>query len=175
MLILGGLLVVIVIGWVLLAPRILPPADPDGSDPGGAGAGLDGRWTRTPDDALATTLELAGASYTLSGALTFTGAGRAARDGDDLLLTDDAACPDADGRYAVELGEIDRFGLLPEHRAQTMTLTLRSDACADRAEALAGATWVLRASGRDGVFGICDAPNEEAAITGHWPEPSGCS
>ena len=170
MLILAGLLVLIVLGWVLLAPRILPPAGP-----GTSTMGLDGRWTRTPDDALATTLDLSGASYTLSGALTFTGAGRAARDGDDLLLTDDAACPDADGRYAVELGEIDRFGLLPEHRAQTMTLTLRSDACADRAEALAGATWVLRASGRDGVFGICDAPNEEAAITGHWPEPSGCS
>lgn len=30
------------------------------------------------------------------------------------------------------------------------------------------------ASGRDGFYGICDAPNEEAAITGHWPEPSGC-
>ena len=174
MLILAALLVLIVVGWVLLAPRILPPADTDSSDPGG-GAGLDGRWTRTPDNALATTLALSGASYSLEGALPFTSAGRATRDNDDLMLTDDAACPDADGRYAVTLGDVDRFGLLPEHRAQTMTLTLRSDACADRADALVGATWVLRASGRDGVFGICDAPNEEAAITGHWPEPSGCS
>jgi len=55
-----------------------------------------------------------------------------------------------------------------------MAMTLVSDACPGRSEAL-GATWVLRASGRDGVYSICDAPNEEAAITGHWPEPSGCS
>jgi hypothetical protein len=169
-LILAGLLVAIVVGWVLLAPRILPPADP-----GSSATGLDGRWTRTPDDAIATTLAISGASYSLEGALPFTGSGRAARDDDDVLLTDDAACPDADGRYTVELGDVDRAGLLPEHRAQTMTLTLRSDACAERADTLTGAAWVLRISGRDGVFGICDPPNEEAAITGHWPEPSGCS
>jgi hypothetical protein len=170
MLILAGLLVLVVIGWVLLGPRILPPAEPASS-----ATGLDGRWTRTPDDALATTLAVSGTSYMLDGALPFTGTGRVARDGGDLLLTDDAACPDADGRYTVELSDLDRPGLLPEHRAQTMTLTPRSDACPDRADALAGATWVLRLSGRDGVFGICDAPNEEAAITGHWPEPSACS
>lgn len=175
MLILAALLVVVVLGWVLLGPRILPPADSDGSDPDSSGTGLDGYWTRTPDDALATTLAVSGASYSLEGALAFTGSGRAARDGDDLLLTDGAACPDADGRYTVELGDVDRPGLLPEHRAQTMTLTPRSDACSDRSDALAGATWVLRISGRAGVFGICDPPNEEAAITGHWPEPSGCS
>jgi hypothetical protein len=175
MLILAGLLVLIVVGWVLLAPRILPPADSDSSAPTDPGTGLDGRWTRTPDAALATTLALSGSSYALEGELGFTSTGRAARDDDDLLLTDDAACPDTDGRYAVELGDVDRFGLLPEHRAQTMTLTPRSDGCADRAEALGGATWVLRASGRAGVFGICDPPNQEAAITGHWPEPSGCS
>jgi hypothetical protein len=170
MLILAGLLVVIVLGWVLLAPRILPPADP-----GSATTGLEGRWTRTPDDALATTLALSGSSYSLEGALGFAGSGRAAREGDDLILTDDPACPDADGRYTVQLGDVDRHGLLPEHRAQTMTLSVLSDACADRADALAGAIWILRVSGRDGFYGICDPPNEEAAITGHWPEPSGCS
>lgn len=175
MLILAALLVVVVLGWVLLGPRILPPADADGSDPDSSVTGLDGRWTRTPDDALATTLAVTGTSYSLEGALDFTSSGRAARDGDDLLLTDDAACPDADGRYTVELGDVDRPGLLPEHRAQTMTLTPRSDACPDRSDALVGATWFLRISGREGVFGICDPPNEEAAITGHWPEPSGCS
>ena len=91
------------------------------------------------------------------------------------MLAADPACSDVAGRYAVEIGDIERFGLLPAHRAQTMTLSLISDDCPRRSEALAGTTWVLRASGRDGVYGICDAPNEEAAITGHWPEPSGCS
>ena len=170
MIILAGLLVAIVAGWVLLGPRILPPAVPDAQ-----ATGLDGRWTRTPDDALDTTLAISGATYSVEGALGFTSSGRVSRDGDDLLLADDPACPTAAGSYAVGLGDVERFGLLPEHRAQTMTLTLVSDACPGRSEALAGATWVLRASGRDGVYGICDAPNEEAAITGHWPEPSGCS
>jgi hypothetical protein len=170
MLILVGLLVVIVAGWIVLGPLILPPADPDTS-----GTGLDGSWTRTPDDPLATTFALSGPSYTIDGALGFAGSGRAARDDDELVLADDAACPDAPGRYAIELGDVDRFGLLPEHRAQTMTLTHVSDGCVARAVALEGATWVLRASGRDGIHGICDPPNEEAAITGHWPEPSGCS
>jgi hypothetical protein len=169
MLILVGLLAVIVAGWVLLGPHILPPAAP-----GASVTGLDGRWTRTPDEPLATTLALSGVTYSVEGADDFSGSGRAAREDDDLLLADDLGCPDATGRYGVELGDVDRFGLLPEHRAQTMTLTLVSDACAARADALAGATWVLRASGRDGVYGICDPPNEEAAITGHWPEPSGC-
>jgi hypothetical protein len=170
MLILAGLLVVIVAGWVLLGPRILPPVAPDPQ-----ATGLDGRWTRTPDDALATALAISGATYSVEGDPGFTGSGRASRDVDDLLLESDPACPEGAGRYGVELGDIERFGLLPEHRAQTMTLTLVSDPCPGRTEALAGATWVLRASGRAGVYGICDAPNEEAAITGHWPEPSGCS
>ena len=170
MLILAGLLVVIVLGWVLLAPRILPSADT-----GESATGLEGRWTRTPDDPLATTLALSGPTYTLDGALGFSGAGRATRDGDELVLTDDPACPGTTGSYSVELGDVDRFGLLPEHRAQSMTLAVVSDSCSARAGALVGATWVLRASGRDGVYGICDPPNEEAAITGHWPVPSGCS
>lgn len=171
MLILAGLLVAIVAGWMVLGPLILPPA----AAPGTSATGLDGRWTRTPYEPLATTLTLSGSSYSVDGALAFAGSGRAARDADELLLTEDAACADAAGRYAVELGDLDRVGLLPEHRAQTMTLRLVADPCAARAEALVGATWVLRASGRDGTYGICDPPNEEAAITGHWPEPSGCS
>ena len=170
MLILAGLLVAIVVGWVLIGPRILPPVSPDAQ-----ATGLDGRWTRTPDDPLATTLTLYEATYTVEGGGELASAGRAARDGDDLVFTDDPACPEVAGRYVVELGDVDRFGLLPEHRAQTMVLTVLSDACPGRNAAVAGATWVLRASGREGVYGICDAPNEEAAITGHWPEPSGCS
>ncbi len=174
MLVLVGLLAVIVVGWMLLGPRILPPAN-ETPAPEGSATGLDGRWTRTPDEPLATTLALSGATYTVGGALDFAGTGSATATGDELLLADDPACPDVDGAYAVELGDVDRFGLLPEHRAQTMRLTLVSDGCGPRADALAGGTWTLRASGRDGVYGICDPPNEEAAITGHWPEPSGCS
>ena len=170
MVILVGLLAIIVIGWMLLGPRILPPAAPNAP-----ATGLDGRWTRTPDEPLATTLALSGATYTVQGALDFAGAGSATLAGDELLLADDPACPDAAGRYAVVLSDVDRFGLLPENRAQTMSLTLVADDCQPRAGALAGGRWTLRASDRDGVYGICDAPNEEAAITGHWPEPSGCS
>jgi hypothetical protein len=169
MLILAAMLVAIVVGWVLIGPLILPPPAPEAQ-----ATGLDGRWTSTPDAPLATTLALSGTTYSLEGATGFAGAGRAVRDGDEILLTDDPACSDAVGRYAVELGDVDRFGLLPEHRAQTMALGLVSDPCDARAGALGGATWVLRASDRDGVYGICDPPNEEAAITGHWPEPSGC-
>jgi hypothetical protein len=57
-----------------------------------------------------------------------------------------------------------------------MTVELVDDPCADgrRAATLSDTRWVLRASGRDDAHGICDPPNEEAAITGHWPEPSGC-
>jgi hypothetical protein len=169
MLILAGLLIAVVVGWVLLGPRILPSAGP-----GQSATGLDGRWTRTPEDPLATTLTIDVAGYALAGGLPFTGSGRASLEGDDLLLADDPGCPATTGRYAVELGDVDRPGLLPEHTAQTLTLTPISDACGERADVLGEATWTLRASGRDGVHGICDPPNEEAAITGHWPEPSGC-
>jgi hypothetical protein len=168
MLILAVLLVLIVVGWVVLAPRILPPAQPPSA------TGLDGRWTRTPDQPLTTSLLLIGARYSIEGELSFTGSGGAGSVGNQLVVSGDTACTDAIGTYAVELGDVDRHGLLPEHRAQTVTLTLVTDACAARADVLAG-TWTLRASGRDGVYGICDPPNEEAAITGHWPEPSGCS
>jgi hypothetical protein len=118
---------------------------------------------------------MSGATYSVEGALDFAGSGSATVFDDELVLADDPACPDGPGRYAVGLGDVDRFGLLPENRAQTMTLSLVRDTCAARADALTGSSWVLRASGRDGIYGICDPPNEEAAITGHWPEPSGCS
>jgi hypothetical protein len=169
MLILIGLIAAVVLGWILLGPRILPPSAPSSSE-----TGLDGRWTTSPAEPMGTTLVVDGTAYTLSGSLPFTGSGRVARDGEHLLVTDDGACPDAVGRYAVELGEVDRTGLLPQHRAQTMTLTAVEDPCPSRASALGSSTWTLRASGRDGVYGICDPPNEEAAITGHWPVPSGC-
>jgi hypothetical protein len=171
MLILLGLLTAIVVGWMILGPRILPPA----VEPAPSGAGLDGEWTRTPDDPRATTLALAGSSYRLDGDLGFTGAGRASRDGADLLLAEDAACPDATGRYEVDLGSIGRVDLLSDDRAQTLTLRMLADGCAARAEALVGSTWVLRVSGRDGARGICDPPSEEPTPSGPLPEPSGCA
>ena len=171
MFVLGVMLLVVLVGWILIGPRILPPATPPS-----AGGSLDGRWTRTPDEPMATTLTLDGGTYALAGALPFTGSGRSTVAGDELRLAADPACPETVGRYGVRLGDVDRFGLLPEHRAQTMWLTLLDDACANgsRAETLTARRWLLRASGRDDAHGICDPPNEEAAITGHWPEPSGC-
>ena len=169
MLILLGLLTAIVVGWMILGPHILPSA----VEPVPSGAGLDGEWTRTPDDPRATTLALAGPSYRLDGELGFTGAGRASREGADLLLAEDVACPNDIGRYAIDLGSIP-LDRLPEDRAQTMTMRMVSDGCAARAEALVGSTWVLRVSGRDGAHGICDAPSGDAATTSQLPEPSGC-
>jgi hypothetical protein len=168
MLILGGFLVAVVVGWILLGPLILPERE-------AAGTGLDGRWTRTPADPLATTLVLSGSTYSIEGQLPFAGSGSATSADGQLVLADDPSCGETVGTYAVELGDVDRFGLLPENRAQTMSLTVIDDSCEARAGALASGTWTLRASGRDGVHGICDPPNEEAAITGHWPEPSGCA
>ncbi|MGI8999637.1 MAG: hypothetical protein ACR2GO_08015 [Candidatus Limnocylindria bacterium] len=171
MLILAALLVAIVVGWLVIGPLILP--DPV---PAAPGASLDGRWTRTPEAPLATTLTLDNSMYALSGDLAFNGSGRLAIDEDELSLMADPGCPDAIGRYQLELGDIDRYGLLPENRAQIMSLMLIEDDCADGARAATLVeTWVLRTSRRGDVHGICDPPNEEAAITGHWPEPSGCS
>ena len=169
MLILVGLIAAVVLGWLILGPRILPRSAPPTS------TGLDGHWTRSPAQPFVTTFRVSGATYELSGSLPFTGSGRVATDGEDLVVSDDAACPHAVGRYAIELGDVERAGLLPQHRAQTMTLTTIDDPCPSRESALGATTWTLRASGRDDAYGICDPPNEEAAITGHWPVPSGCS
>ena len=168
MLILGTIIVAVVLGWILLGPLILPREE-------ASATGLDGRWTLTPEQPLATTLVLAGNGYSIDGDVPFSGSGSAVSAGERLVFADDPSCGDTIGTYAVELGDVDRFGLLAEHRAQTLALTLVEDACAGRAQTLTSGTWTLRASGRDDVHGICDPPNEEAAITGHWPEPSGCA
>lgn len=169
LLLLGALLLVVLLGWIWLGPRILPDAAPAGS-PGA----LDGRWTLTPDAPLATTLALVGGAYRLDGELPLTGGGAASVDGATLTVAGHADCPGT-GRYAIALGEVDRYGLLPQFRAQSLDLELVADPCPARAASLTGGTWILRASLRVGVHGICDPPNEEAAITGHWPEPSGCA
>ena len=168
MAILVALLAAVVVGWLLLGPLILPRT----------AAPLAGRWTRTPDAPLTTTFEIAGSSWRLAGdELPHTAEGTAEVDGSQLVLRGDPACPDVVGRYRFEIESIDRAGLLPQHTSQALTLVAGEDPCADgaRARTLEAERWVLRASGRDGIYGICDPPNEEAAITGHWPEPSGCS
>lgn len=169
MLILGLLLVLVVLGWIALSERILPPAIPNG-------ALVDrplGTYSRTPDDPRATTLRLEDRAYTLEGQLPHLGGGTLAEADGELTFGGDPACEGMEGRYRATLGSRDRHGLLPENVAETLELVRVVDVCASRVQALEGA-WVLRLSGRPGVYGICDPPNEEAAITGHWPEPSGC-
>lgn len=179
MLILAGLLAAVVAGWILLGSRILPglpPADADPSATGAARGPLDGRWTATPDAPDQTTLAIDDGRYGFEGQLEFLGSGRLATDGTEVTVSDDPACPDADGRYAADLGDTDRYGLLPQYRAETLRLSLIEDPCAEgaRARALTAVAWVLRTSARPGIYGVCDPPNEEAAITGHWPAPTGC-
>ena len=162
------LLVVVVAGWIFLGPRILPAADRPAAGP------LDGRWTTSADEPLATTLEIRDGVFRLGGDLALTGSGTAAVSGSTLTIIGPEPCG-APGTYAFELGDVDRPGLLPQFRAQTVALRAIDDTCALRRDVLAERVWLLRASLRDGIHGICDPPNEEAAVTGHWPEPSGCS
>lgn len=166
--VLAALLLVVVIGWIALSDRILPAPAEQGDlteDPTGV-------YTRTPDEPSRSTLELRDGRYTLDG-LGRDGSGSYRRNAGELRFGGDPSCGDAIGRYTGTQGRIDRYGLLPEDTAETLALARIDDTCAARAEALSG-EWVLVRSLREGVYGICDPPNEEAAITGHWPEPSGC-
>jgi hypothetical protein len=165
-----ALLVVVVLGWILISPRVLPPTSAPRATPGP----LDGRWTLHADLPLTSTLELRGGTYQLGGNLALTGGGTATVDGSTIEFSHQSGCAGT-GRYGITLAEVDRYGLLPENTSQAMALTLLEDPCAERAATLTAGSWTLRASLRDGVYGICDPPNEEAAVTGHWPEPSGCS
>lgn len=180
MLILAGLLVAVVAGWIVLAPLILPGVAPADASPSAAAASpgpLDGRWTATPDAPDRTTLAVRDGTYAIEGLVAYRGSGQLAASAADVIVSADPACPDVDGRYVAELGETERYGLLPQFRAQTLELSVVEDPCADgaRARALTEVVWVLRTSGRAGSYGVCDPPNEEAAITGHWPIPTGCT
>jgi hypothetical protein len=165
---LAALLVAVILGWVLLGPMILPPTTHPG--PGA----LDGRWTISPEAPLATTLEIRDGTFQLAGDLLLTGAGSASVAGSTLMLDGPQPCA-ARGSYRFTLADVDRPGLLPQFRSQTVSLQALDDGCTVRRDVLTSQRWVLRASLRAGVHGICDPPNEEAAITGHWPEPAGCS
>lgn len=74
-------------------------------------------------------------------------------DGDQLRLYNDPHCIDTTGRYSWTL--LDR----------QLVLNLIEDSCAInmRAGNLTRQPWIS-----------CQPPNEEAAITGHWPVPPGC-
>ena len=162
------LLIAVVAGWIYLGPRILPATDRQVPGP------LDGRWTLSAKEPLATTLEIRDGLFRLDGDLALTGAGTASVSGSTLTLIGPDGCG-APGMYAIELGHVDRPGLLPQFRAQTLSLRTIQDGCPLRRDVVAERLWLLRASFRDGVHGICDPPNQEAAITGHWPEPAGCA
>jgi hypothetical protein len=170
MLILGLVLLAVVAGWILLAPRILPAASSPGTT-----EELAGTWARDPDQPMRASLVLDDGTYELRGELDYTGRGTAVEYREELILSADPNCPVAVGRYEVSTGTHDRRGLLPQFTAQTLTLTLIEDACGrgQRAAGIGG-EWVLRTTDREGVHGVCDPPNEEAAVTGHWPAPSGC-
>jgi len=179
MLILVALLVAVVAGWIVLAPLILPgvaPADASPSAAAGSPGPLDGRWTATPNAPDRTTLAIGDGTYAIEGQEAYGGSGRLVAVGSEVTVSADPACPTVSGRYAAELGETERYGLLPQFRAQTLELSVIDDPCADgaRARALTEVPWVLRTSARSGSYGVCDPPNEEAAITGHWPIPTGC-
>jgi hypothetical protein len=179
MLVLVALLVAVVVSWIVLAPLILPGVVPADASPSAGAASLgplDGRWTATPDAPDRTTLAVDAGTYAIEGQEAYRGGGRLAVRGSEVILSADPACPTVSGRYAAALGETERYGLLPQFRAQTLELSVIDDPCADgaRARALTGVPWVLRTSARSGSYGVCDPPNEEAAITGHWPIPTGC-
>jgi hypothetical protein len=170
MLILAGVLVFVVVGWIILSPRILPSATGDTT------AALAGSWTLDPDDPGSTTLALASGSYRLDGAVEFRGGGAAAYGDGRLTFSADPACPGVIGQYAVKLGDVKRYGLPDQFRAQSMTLQAIDDSCASgmRADTLVAGAWILRRSARPDAHGVCDPPTTEAGVTGHWPEPTGC-
>jgi hypothetical protein len=128
MLILFALLAGVVIGWIVIGPRILP----SGTQLSPASDQLDGNWMRA-DDADGTTLDLEGGSYDLRGAAEFSGAGTAVIYQGELILSDDSGCPENVGRY--EIGK---------EAAERLTLTLIEDACGNgtRAAVVSG-DWVL--------------------------------
>jgi hypothetical protein len=134
MLILIALLAVVVFGWAVIGPRILPGTvvQPPGND-------LDGDWARAPDGASAT-LTIADGTYALAGTPEFTGSGTAVLYQGELILSADPGCPDAVGRY--EIGaEASSSASAPAAR---MTLRLIEDACGrgTRATAVSG-DWFL--------------------------------
>ena len=91
----------------------------------------------------------------------YVGIGHFVVEGDTLILTNDPECGETRGTYRWE-----RDG------AQ-LQLDVIDDPCAfgQRAADLTGRIWTLTETSRGGP---CQPPNTEAAVSGHWPAPSGC-
>jgi len=82
--------------------------------------------------------------------------------GDELVIFNDPECSRVLGRYRWTLSD------------ETLTLEVIDDGCAfgQRAEDLAAVSWTLVGAIPAGLD--CEPPGEEAAVSGHWPAPSGC-
>jgi hypothetical protein len=129
MLILFGLLAAVIIGWIVIGPRILPR----GTELSPANDELDGQWIRAGDTEGAT-LDIAGGGYDLRGAPEFSGSGTAVIYQGELILSEDPGCPDNVGRYQISQDDV----------AERLTLILIEDACGTgrRAAAVSG-EWLL--------------------------------
>jgi hypothetical protein len=82
-------------------------------------------------------------------------------EGDTLTVFNDAECGSERGTYDIE------------REGAELRLELIEDPCGfgRRGGDLTALTWTLSQSARGGP---CQPPNTEAAISGHWPVPSGC-
>jgi hypothetical protein len=137
MIILFALIAVVVVGWVLIGPRILPGATPS---PSADVTVLDGAWVRTGGAANAH-LELSGGTYSLVGASESIGSGTAVLYQGELILSADPGCPDSVGRYEISPETLDGTG------EGVMTLTLIEDACNRGTRAAAvGGEWAMSGS-----------------------------
>jgi hypothetical protein len=91
----------------------------------------------------------------------YRGVGHYEIDGSLLILFNDPECADGRGIYSWFLSD------------DTLSLEAIDDDCAfgQRAADLGALPWSL-VEAPEGAR--CQPPNEEAAITGHWPAPPGC-
>jgi hypothetical protein len=90
----------------------------------------------------------------------FQGTGHYLVDGDRLLLFNDAECTHDVGEYRWSLDD------------GALRLEVIRDPCAydQRAKDFSFHPWQVA----DAADPACQPPDEEAAVTGHWPVPSGC-
>lgn len=82
--------------------------------------------------------------------------------GDRLTLFNDAECTGVVGSYTWSL------------RGDSLVLEVLDDRCGfgQRAKDFTAVPWTRL--GPAALFDRCEPPSHEAAVTGHWPAPSGC-
>lgn len=90
----------------------------------------------------------------------FRGAGHYRVDGDFITFFNDPECPHASGRYRWHVAD------------DELDLELVDDDCAgsQRATDLSMRPWAAAPGAA-----ACQPPDHEAAVTGHWPQPSACA